>query len=153
MLIYFTNAKSMYYIIYFYKKNPINYILGVFAFVDYKIDNDRSGSSLIQTLVKLGAQVEKTFNLRVINIFIICMFIKLLIILYLYKVTHVIFRDGYRKTYEKAIERKIPLVSARWIENCKIFKKMLNPADYPAVDLDKYTKPREINFNFPVSIL
>lgn len=61
------------------------------------------------------------------------------------------FRDGYRKTYDKAMEHKIPLVAARWVENCKIAKKMLNPIDYPPVGIEKYTKPRQINYDLPVS--
>lgn len=73
----------------------------------------------------------------------------------LLKVTHVVFRDGYRKTYDKAIERKIPLVSARWVEYSRIAKKMLNPVDYPPVDIEKYkvkyTKTRALNSELPVS--
>jgi len=45
-----------------------NLCLGVVAFVDYKIDNDRSGSSIIQWLIDLGAKVEKTFNRKVITL-------------------------------------------------------------------------------------
>lgn len=44
----------------------ITFVLGVVAFVDYKIDDDRSGTDIIQRLIKLGAKVEKTFNLKVI---------------------------------------------------------------------------------------
>lgn len=71
------------------------------------------------------------------------------------KVTHIVFRDGYRKTYDKAIERNIPLVSARWVEYSRMAGKMLNPADYPPVDIEKYkvkyTKTRIINSELPVS--
>lgn len=42
-------------------------VLGVVAFVDYKLDNDRSGIGIIHLLGKLGAQVEKTFNRKVIT--------------------------------------------------------------------------------------
>lgn len=41
------------------------YDLGVIAFVDYKIDNDRCDTSINQWLINLGAKVEKTFNLKV----------------------------------------------------------------------------------------
>lgn len=50
-----------------YSKNVYIYDLGVVAFVDYKIDNDRSGSSIIQCLIEMGAKVEKTFNQKVIK--------------------------------------------------------------------------------------
>lgn len=61
------------------------------------------------------------------------------------------FRDGYRKTYNKAIEHKIPLVSARWVENCQYAKKILDPAEYPPIDIEKYAKPREYNYNISVN--
>lgn len=94
-------------------------LAGVVAFVDYKIDNERADSSISHRLVDLGAKVVKTFN---------------------QKVTHVMFCDGYRSTYNKAIERKIPLVSARWMEYSKLANKIQDPADYPPVGMDKYTK-------------
>ncbi|XP_022174220.1 uncharacterized protein LOC111036501 [Myzus persicae] len=104
---------------------------GVVAFVDYKIDNDRSPSSIIHRLIELGAKVEKTFNK---------------------KVTHVIFCDGYRSTYNKAMKLNIPLVSARWIEYSKLANKMLEPADYPPVDMEKYSKITSVkNINIPIS--
>uniref|UniRef100_A0A2H8TMI7 Microcephalin n=1 Tax=Melanaphis sacchari TaxID=742174 RepID=A0A2H8TMI7_9HEMI len=103
---------------------------GVVAFVDYKIDKDRSDSSITQCLIDLGAKVEKTFN---------------------QKVTHVMFCDGLRSTYNKAIKRNIPLVSARWMEYSKLANKMLDPLDYPPVDMEKYTKTPTTNINIPVS--
>ncbi|XP_060877830.1 uncharacterized protein LOC132950410 isoform X2 [Metopolophium dirhodum] len=104
---------------------------GIVAFVDYKIDNDRSPSSIIQCLIEMGAKVEKTFN---------------------QKVTHVMFCDGYRSTYNKAIKRNIPLVSARWMEYSKLANKMLKPEDYPPVGLENYTKKTPVkNINIPVS--
>lgn len=49
------------------------------------------------------------------------------------------------------MERKIPLVSARWVENCQYAKKILDPAEYPPIDIEKYAKPREYNFNISVN--
>lgn len=63
-----------------------------------------------------------------------------------------VFRDGYRKTYNTAISRKIPLVSAKWVENCRLSNKILDPVDYPPMNIEKYTKKQPINFNHPVSI-
>jgi len=62
----------------------------------------------------------------------------------------VVFRDGYRRTYNKAIERNIPLVSARWVENSRLANRILDPKEYPPVDIAKYTKTPEINFKLPV---
>uniref|UniRef100_A0A2S2PST0 Microcephalin n=1 Tax=Schizaphis graminum TaxID=13262 RepID=A0A2S2PST0_SCHGA len=100
-------------------KKPQQVLKGVVAFVDYKIDNERCDSSIMYNLIKLGAKVEKTFNR---------------------KVTHVMFCDGYRSTYNKAVERNIPLVSARWMEYSRRANKIQDPADYPPVGMEKYTK-------------
>jgi hypothetical protein len=59
----------------------------------------------------------------------------------LLKVTHVIFYEGRRNTYETAKKRKIPLVSIGWILNSITAKKKMNPADYPSEDLVKYDDP------------
>ncbi|XP_022180207.1 uncharacterized protein LOC111040580 [Myzus persicae] len=101
---------------------------GVVAFIDYKVDNNRSNTSINQRLIDLGAKVEKTFNR---------------------KVTHVMFCDGYRSTYKKAVERNIPLVSARWMEYSKLANKIQDPADYPPVGMDKYTTMPSRNIIIP----
>jgi len=61
------------------------------------------------------------------------------------------FCDGLRSTYNKAIKRNIPLVSARWMEYSKLANKMLDPDDYPPVDMEKYKKTPATNINIPVS--
>lgn len=109
-------------------KEPHQILEGLVLFVDYKIDNDRSATSINERLISMGAKVEKTFNR---------------------KVTHVMFCDGYRSTYKKSVERNIPLVSARWMEYSYSAKKMLDPADYPPVGMEKYTKTPSRNINIP----
>lgn len=51
------------------------------------------------------------------------------------------------------MERKIPLVSARWVEASKGVNKLLDPVDFPPINMEKYTAPREykFKFNFKVS--
>jgi len=61
------------------------------------------------------------------------------------------FCDGYRSTYNKAVERNIPLVSARWMEYSYKANKMLDPATYPPVGMEKYTKTPPRKINIPVS--
>lgn len=66
-----------------------------------------------------------------------------------------LFLDGYRKTYDTAIERNIPLVSIKWIENCKKSNRLLDPKDFP-INLEKYKKFKKKrtvlkNYNLPVS--
>lgn len=55
-----------------------------------------------------------------------------------FKVKYVVFREGHHKTYNLAIERKIPLVSLHWVQNCYLSNKIVNPDDYPAVDIKDY---------------
>ncbi|XP_060847460.1 uncharacterized protein LOC132927023 [Rhopalosiphum padi] len=112
-------------------KNPQQVLKGVVAFVDYKIDNERIDSCISSSLIKIGAKVEKTFNR---------------------KVTHVMFCDGYRSTYNKAVERNIPLVSARWMEYSRRANKIQDPADYPPVGLEKYTKTPSKVIKIPKSM-
>lgn len=61
------------------------------------------------------------------------------------------FRDGYRKTYTKAMERNIPLVSVKWVEDCKLANKILNPIDYLPIDIEKYSTPK-LKLNTLVSL-
>lgn len=61
------------------------------------------------------------------------------------------FRDGYFKTYDTAIKRNIPLVSARWVEYSMIANKLLDPVVFPPINMEKYTEPREIKYTFTVS--
>jgi len=61
------------------------------------------------------------------------------------------FCDGYRSTYNKAVERNIPLVSARWMEYSKLANKIQDPADYPPVGMEKYTTTPSRKIKIPVS--
>jgi len=61
------------------------------------------------------------------------------------------FCDGYRSTYKKAVERNIPFVSARWMKYSELANKLLDPADYPPVGMEKYTTPPSKVVNIPVS--
>ncbi|VVC40993.1 BRCT domain [Cinara cedri] len=102
-------------------ENPFTF-KGVNAFVDYKMDDDRSGRGVKHYIAHLGGRVEKTFNR---------------------KVTHVVFRDGYTKTYTTAMERKIPLVSARWVQTSMNANTLMDPVDFPPINMHKYSMPQE----------
>jgi microcephalin len=62
-----------------------------------------------------------------------------------------VFHDGYLKTCKTAIKLKIPLVTSKWVENSHLANKMMNPADYSPIDMEKYTKYQEISLISPVS--
>lgn len=60
--------------------------------------------------------------------------------------------NGLQKTYDTAIERKIPLVSAMWIKKCYLNNKILDPVNYPPLNIEKYTVKRPVNYDHPVSL-
>lgn len=62
------------------------------------------------------------------------------------------FHDGSLETYKTAIERKIPLVTSKWVENSHLAHKMMDPSDYTPIDMEKYTKSQEICLIIPVSL-
>lgn len=62
-----------------------------------------------------------------------------------------VFHDGHIIIYKEAIKRKIPLVTSKWVVHSHLADKMMDPADYPVDDMEKYTKPLEKILNIPVS--
>ncbi|KAB0346239.1 hypothetical protein FD754_011096 [Muntiacus muntjak] len=63
-------------------------------------------------LVDMGAKVSETFNKQV---------------------THVVFKDGYQSTWEKAQKRGVKLVSVLWVENFYVLlvqRKCMQPKDF-----------------------
>ncbi|XP_054422181.1 microcephalin [Pteronotus mesoamericanus] len=62
-------------------------------------------------LVEMGAKVSKTFNKQV---------------------THVVFKDGYQRTWDKAQARGVKLVSVLWVEKCRTEGAHVDEALFPA---------------------
>ncbi|KAF6084483.1 hypothetical protein HJG60_012793 [Phyllostomus discolor] len=62
-------------------------------------------------LVEMGAKVSKTFSKRV---------------------THVVFKDGYQRTWDRAQERGVKLVSVLWVERCRTAGAHVDEALFPA---------------------
>lgn len=63
------------------------------------------------------------------------------------EVTHVVYREGCRRTAQWAERHQIPLVSVRWIQACKQAHKVLSSADFPALseDLSHEGSPNALN--------
>nr|XP_036279065.1 microcephalin [Pipistrellus kuhlii] len=61
----------------------------------------------------MGAKVSKTFNKHV---------------------THVVFKDGYPRTWDKARERGVKLVSVLWVEKCRTAGAHVDEALFPAAN-------------------
>lgn len=64
-------------------------------------------------LVDMGAKVSKTFNKEV---------------------THVVFKDGYPKTWDKAQKRGVKLVSVLWVEKCRTAGMHVDESLFPATN-------------------
>lgn len=67
----------------------------VVAYVEVRSGNDNRSAAIAQELRHLGARVEPTFTDAV---------------------THVVFKEGLRRTWIKALKRKVHLVSVSWID-------------------------------------
>ncbi|XP_067003509.2 microcephalin [Anabrus simplex] len=98
----------------------------VVAYVEVRTSVDKEAKGVKDQLRMLGAVVANSFNK---------------------KVTHVIFMNGKMSTYKKAVERKVPLVSVLWIEECKRRKVKVSERLYPSSDIEKLESPQVLETN------
>ncbi|XP_066957829.1 microcephalin [Macrobrachium rosenbergii] len=56
-------------------------------------------------------------------------------------VTHVIFRDGSKGTFNRAKKRGLHLVSSLWVDACKETFQRVSEALYPSTSLESYSNP------------
>ncbi|XP_052018755.1 microcephalin isoform X2 [Apodemus sylvaticus] len=68
-------------------------------------------------LEDMGAKVSKTLNKQV---------------------THVIFKDGYQSTWDKAQKTGAKLVSVLWVEKCRMAGARVDESLFPAVNTDEH---------------
>ncbi|XP_040099145.1 microcephalin isoform X3 [Oryx dammah] len=68
-------------------------------------------------LVDMGAKVSKTFNKQV---------------------THVVFKDGYQSTWEKAQKRGVKLVSVLWVDKCRAAGVHVDESLFPAANANQH---------------
>ncbi|XP_037841286.1 microcephalin isoform X4 [Chlorocebus sabaeus] len=87
----------------------------------------------------MGAKVSKTFNKQV---------------------THVIFKDGYQSTWDKAQKRGVKLVSVLWVEKCRTAGAHIDESLFPAANTNEHLpslikkkrkcmQPKDFNFKTP----
>lgn len=65
----------------------------------------------------MGAKVSKTFNKQV---------------------THVVFKDGYQSTWEKAQKRGVKLVSVLWVDKCRVAGVHIDESLFPAANTNQH---------------
>ncbi|XP_053453720.1 microcephalin [Nycticebus coucang] len=68
-------------------------------------------------LIDMGAKVSKTFNKQV---------------------THVVFKDGYQSTWDKAQQREVKLVSVLWVEKCRTAGVHVDESLFPAANSNEH---------------
>ncbi|XP_059153194.1 microcephalin-like [Physella acuta] len=91
----------------------INSILkDVVAYVEVRSNNDNRSAAVSQKLLQLGATVQPTFS---------------------DDVTHVVFKEGLKRTWIKAQKRNIPVVSVSWLNSCLENRMRMSEKEFPAL--------------------
>ncbi|XP_055956644.1 microcephalin [Patella vulgata] len=90
----------------------VHVLEGVRAYVEVRTNNDNRSEAVCCMLRNLGAEIEKTFTSTV---------------------THVIFKDGTKRTIDKAKKKGLHLVSVLWVDSCMRNKRHVTENMYPAV--------------------
>ncbi|XP_036604259.1 microcephalin [Trichosurus vulpecula] len=72
--------------------------------------------TFVNQLLGMGAKVSKTFNRNV---------------------THVIFKEGYQSTWDKAQKHGVKLVSVLWVERCRLAGVRVDESLFPAINTNK----------------
>ncbi|XP_052256971.1 uncharacterized protein LOC127862060 [Dreissena polymorpha] len=84
----------------------------VVAYAEVRTGNDNRSESVRRELEQLGATVVRKFEDNV---------------------THVVFKEGSKRTLNKATKKGVHLVSVLWVENCKLNQERVSERMYPAV--------------------
>ncbi|XP_037382624.1 microcephalin [Talpa occidentalis] len=92
---------------------------GVVAYVEVwsATGAENYSRAFAEQLVDMGAKVSKTLNKHV---------------------THVVFKDGYPSTWERARRTGAKLVSVLWVEKCRTEGAHVDEALFPAADTSKH---------------
>lgn len=101
---------------------------GTKVFVEVFNDNANISSAFHNKLRELGASVSERFHKTI---------------------SHVVWKEGTRATYERAISRGLPIVTPLWIHRCETNKSMIDPKDFipPMPTLDMLTKRKRPNYS------
>ncbi|XP_012879699.1 PREDICTED: microcephalin [Dipodomys ordii] len=95
------------------------FLKDVVAYVEVWSSTERENYSktFAHQLEAMGAKVSKTFNKQV---------------------THVVFKDGYQSTWDKAKKRGAKLVSVLWVEKCRTAGAHVDESLFPAVNTKEH---------------
>merc|ERR1719193_480839 len=95
-------------------------LAGTVVFVDFRSDHENRGNVLKKVAKMMGASVVDKL---------------------MASVTHVIFKDGSRITYQKAKKSGQHIVSAGWLEESKKEGRKMPESEFPSVSAEKYDTP------------
>nr|XP_045598329.1 microcephalin-like [Procambarus clarkii] len=93
---------------------------GVVAYVEVRMECDNRSAVIKEHVRALGAEVQERLNASV---------------------THVIFRDGSKTVFNRAMKRGLHLVSSLWVEACREQQQRVPEALYPSCSIETYSKP------------
>ncbi|XP_030054804.1 microcephalin [Microcaecilia unicolor] len=90
-------------------------LTGVVAYVEVWSSNKTENYSrtFARQLIDLGAKISKSFNKEV---------------------THVVFKDGHQRTWNKAKRTGVKLVSVLWVEKCREAAAHIDEDSFPAIN-------------------
>ncbi|XP_068247059.1 microcephalin [Palaemon carinicauda] len=93
---------------------------GVVAYVEVRIHRANHSDVIRDQLIALGAAVREKLTSDV---------------------THVVFKDGSKGTFNRAKKRGLHLVSSLWVDACKETFQRAPEALYPSTSLESYSNP------------
>ncbi|XP_036022384.1 microcephalin isoform X2 [Onychomys torridus] len=95
------------------------FLKDIVAYVEVWSSNgtENYSKTFTKQLEDMGAKVSKTFNKQV---------------------THVIFKDGYQSTWDKAQKTGAKLVSVLWVEKCRMAGAHVDESLFPAVNTNEH---------------
>nr|XP_048312239.1 microcephalin isoform X3 [Myodes glareolus] len=96
-----------------------SFLKDIVAYVEVWSSNgtENYSKTFTKQLENMGAKVSKTFNKQV---------------------THVIFKDGYQSTWDKAQKIGAKLVSVLWVEKCRMMGARVDESLFPAVNSNEH---------------
>ncbi|XP_008053485.1 microcephalin-like [Carlito syrichta] len=96
----------------------LTFLKDVVAYVEVwsSTKTENYSKTFMNQLQDMGATVSKTFNKQV---------------------THVVFKDGYQSTWDKAQKRGVKLVSVLWVDKCKTAGVHIDESLFPATNTNE----------------
>lgn len=95
-------------------------LLGVVAYVEVRMGSDNRSAVIKEQVRALGAEVRERLTAAV---------------------THVIFKDGSKSVFNRAVKSRLHLVSSLWVEACREKRQHVPEALFPSCSIDLYKAP------------